>query len=41
LNGALAINGIAEHVNNVMEECRAEWNTDDLASALDGIAGGR
>jgi hypothetical protein len=38
LNGALAVNGITERVNNATKECRADWNIDDPASALDGVA---
>jgi hypothetical protein len=35
---ALAINGITERVNDATEEFRADWNIDDLASALDCVA---
>jgi hypothetical protein len=38
LNGALAVNGITERVNDTTEECRTNWNIDDLASALDAVA---
>jgi len=34
LNGALAINGITERINDGTKECRTDWNIDDLASAL-------
>jgi hypothetical protein len=37
-NGALAVNGITERINDATEECRADRNIDDLASALDGVA---
>jgi hypothetical protein len=38
LNGALAVNGITERINDVTEECRTDWNIDDLASALGAAA---
>jgi hypothetical protein len=38
VNGALAIDGLAETINNAAEKLRADGDVDDGSSALDSVA---
>jgi len=38
VDGTLSVNGVSESVNDTSEQLRTDWDIDNLASTLDGVA---